>query len=167
MPARPHETHPAEDPLARHAIRLARRRFQDGQKPQHSSPRVFHSRVERFFEALRRQAGRACIVLPYDVPTLRMWIERQLRKPTCPFCCAAITVADFALVYKNPPRRGGAFRLANLLVCCAWCRALKGPLDWQEYRELCLLMQTWPESIRHRFARRLRRRPIPGAPRAA
>jgi len=167
MPAQPHETRPAEDPLARHAVRLARRRFRDGKKAQTASSKTYHRRVERFFEALRQHAGRAYFLLPYDVPGLRMWIERQLRKPTCPFCRAAITVADFAIVYKNPPRRGGAFRLANLLVCCAACRALKGPLDWQEYRELCLLMQTWPEPIRRRFARRLRRRPIPGTSRAA
>jgi hypothetical protein len=41
------------------------------------------------------------------------------------------------------------------MACCRICRALKGPLDAQEFRELALLMDRWPKAVRRRFIARL------------
>jgi hypothetical protein len=170
---RDHETHPPEDPLANMAVRQARIQFRTGRRVPVYSPTLFSNRLKRIHEKQSRLASQAGATIDYTVEELRQLVQRKVSASGCPFCRRELSKTAFAVTYKNPPRRGGRHALANLIVCCRPCRAIKGLLDGQEFQELAQLMRTWPEPIRRQFSVRLlrgRRRsgPFPPeAPRAA
>jgi hypothetical protein len=164
---RDHETHPPEDPLAKLAVRQARERFVLGRPMRQNFPALVLQRTQRMHEARFRRACRAKVAVDYTLEELRRLVRHKLSASGCPYCRAELTAKSFALTYKNPPRRGGRHALVNLIVCCKRCRAIKGLLDGQEFRELLLLLQTWPDAIQQQFLARFlrgRRRPRPQPP---
>jgi hypothetical protein len=169
-PPAPDETHPPEDPLGEEMVRDAARRFARGPRKYEGPFALLLNRTQRIYEAHRRRAIRACVLLNYTHVDLRGVIQRALCTRMCAFCGRELEFDTFAVTYKNPPRRGGRHNLANLMVCCRICRALKGPLDAQEFRELTHVMEHWPKVVRRRFIARLgigRHGQPPRPPRAA
>jgi hypothetical protein len=170
---RDHQTHPPEDPLAKIAVRQATLRFERGRRSKPASPALILQRTQSIHDGHSRWARQAGVALDYTLEDLRRFVQRKLSAAACPFCRQPLDAASFALTHKNPPLRGGRHALTNLIVCCETCRALKGMLDAHEFRELVLLLQTWPEPIRRHFlarflaGRRRRPGPPPNPPRAA
>ena len=164
----PNDTRPPEDPLAEHALRQAARRFERGRRAPRSAPALLSERVRRIYDLHQRRAAKAGAVPDYRPDDLLRLIQRRLAE-CCPYCRQTLTAASVAVTHKNPPPRGGRHALANLVVCCKTCRAVKGPLDGQEFRELLLVMCGWPEVVRRLFLSRLRHtdRAPPDRPRAA
>jgi 5-methylcytosine-specific restriction endonuclease McrA len=108
-------------------------------------------RTQEWFDALKRQARAAGTCPAFRLDELVALVERHLTRPTCPYCRGTFTVATMALGHPTPIARGGRFSLRNVEVCCHDCHLLRGPLDAQEYRELRLLLATWPRPIQKRF----------------
>jgi hypothetical protein len=164
------ESRPPEDPLGEFMLRDAERNLAHGRRKLHGPFTLLLSRSQRIYEAHRRAALRSCVLLNYTEADLRGLVQRALGARVCSFCGGELDFGTFAVAFKNPPRRGGRHTFVNLMVCCRICRALKGPLDAQEFRELTLLMNHWPKMVRRRFIARLgigRHGKPPQPPRAA
>jgi 5-methylcytosine-specific restriction endonuclease McrA len=112
---------------------------------------LFWQRTQDWFNAFKRQARAAGTCLTYRLEDLRTLVEKQLARPYCPYCQGPFTLATMALTHKTPIVRGGKFTYRNLEVCCPDCHLLRGVLDAQEYRELRLLIATWPRPVQTRF----------------
>jgi hypothetical protein len=112
---------------------------------------LFWQRTRDWFDALKRQARAIGTCPTYRLEDLRDLVERYLVKPRCPYCQGIITVATMMLISRTPFARRGRFTLRNLEVCCPECYILRGLLDAQEYRELRLLVGTWPRPVQKRF----------------
>jgi 5-methylcytosine-specific restriction endonuclease McrA len=141
--------------LADLGVVQAERRFERGRQLISGGQLRFLRRTQRWYEAHKRCAFRAGIRLDYALGDLRRRVTRQLQGPGCGYCRATLTTATFALDHKVPPRRGGRHALGNLVLCCRTCYRLKGLLDWQEFRDLLQLTQTWPSPVRQNFLARL------------
>jgi hypothetical protein len=112
---------------------------------------LFWRRTRDLFHALKREARAAGACPSYSLEDLRTLAEKQLARSVCSYCRGPVTVATMALAHKTPIARGGRFTLRNLEVCCPDCQRLRGVLDAQEYRELRLLIATWPRPVQKRF----------------
>jgi 5-methylcytosine-specific restriction endonuclease McrA len=112
---------------------------------------LFWQRTQDWFHALKRQARAAGACLTYRLEELRTLVESHLARPVCPYCQGPFTVATMALAHKTPIARGGKFLFRNLEICCPDCLLLRDVLDAQEYRELRLLIATWPRPVQKRF----------------
>jgi hypothetical protein len=146
---------PPEDPLGEETLREAAREFARGPRKHEGAFSVLLNRTQRIYAAHRRRAIRACVLLNYTEGDLRGFIHNALaRYCYCPYCGREMEFDTFAVTYKYPPRRGGRHNFANLMVCCRICKALKGALDFPEFRELTLLMENWPKVVRRRFIAR-------------
>jgi hypothetical protein len=113
-------------------------------------------RTQEWFNALKREARAAGTCPSYCLEDLRTLVEKCLARSVCSYCRHPLTVTTMALAHKTPIARGGRFTLRNLEVCCPECQLLLGLLDTQEYRELRLLVATWPRPVQTRFLASLR-----------
>ncbi len=112
---------------------------------------LFLEQLNDCWQAQRRQARAAGICLTYSLEDLRALVEHRLVQGVCPHCQGPVTPTNFAIGHKVPSTRGGKFTLRNLEVCCRECAACKGVLDAHEFRELLLLVRTWPKPVQKFF----------------
>jgi 5-methylcytosine-specific restriction endonuclease McrA len=117
---------------------------------------LFWQRTQEWYDAVRREARAAGAYPSYSLEELRTLVEKYLGRPRCPYCQSPLTVATMALAHRTPIVRGGRYTLRNLEICCPECQLLRGLLDAQEYRELRLLVNTWPRPIQKRLLAGLR-----------
>lgn len=112
---------------------------------------LFLEQIGTCWEAHRRQARAAGTCVTYGREDLRSLVDHQLAQGVCPHCQGPVTPTNFAVGHKVPSARGGKFTFRNLEVCCRECAACKGVLDAQEFRELLLLVRTWPKPVQRLF----------------
>lgn len=122
-------------------------------------PSVAHQTAVAF-EAHRQRARTIGVCPTYRLDDLRSLVEKHLTTTGCPYCQGPVTAANLAIGHKVPTARGGKFTFRNLEISCADCAALKGTLDFQEFRELLMLLETWPKPVRQQFRARLCARPV-------
>jgi 5-methylcytosine-specific restriction endonuclease McrA len=109
------------------------------------------------FQAHKDRARAAGTCLIYRLDDLGGLAEWQLAQGVCPYCRGPLTASNFAIGHKVPPTRAGKFSFRNLEVICRDCHAAKGVLDYQEFRELWILMRAWPKPVRGHFLGQLQR----------
>ena len=107
----------------------------------------------QFHQDQARAAGKC---LMYRLEELRDFLERSFANPSCPYCRRKLSVGTFTVDHKLPIARGGRFTFRNLEVACLDCRQTKGVLDSQEFRELLLVVHSWPRPVQKVFLSRLR-----------
>jgi hypothetical protein len=115
----------------------------------------FLEQISTAWELHRRQARAAGTCVAYRLDDLRSVVEHHLAQGVCPYCRGPVTPTNFAIDHKIPIARGGKFSFRNLEICCRECAACKGVLDAQEFRELLLLVRTWPKPVQKLFRARL------------
>lgn len=113
-------------------------------------------RCREFYQDQKRQARARGRCVAYRLEDLHGLVEKHLPEAPCPYCHRPLTPARMALACRTPAGRGGRFTFRNVEVSCSDCLAVRGALDGPEFRELLLLVRTWPKPVQNEFLARLR-----------
>ncbi|HEV2947037.1 MAG TPA: HNH endonuclease [Gemmataceae bacterium] len=116
---------------------------------------VFMQRTDQLYQRQWRQARAAGQTLDYPLGDLRHFVNHNLGRHHCHYCCGPVEPGTFEIDAKIPPERGGSFNFHNLAIVCKDCGQAKGWLDHFEYRELMSLLRTWSPRVRRRFIAKL------------
>jgi 5-methylcytosine-specific restriction endonuclease McrA len=83
--------------------------------------------------------------VPYSLDQLRLEvIIPRVCNPRCVYCdLIVISESSFQIDHVIPLSRGGSWELANLILCCGECNAIKGSLTGEEY----IALRAWAEAL--------------------
>jgi len=75
----------------------------------------------------------------------------------CEYCSCKLDEKTISVDHADPVSLYADFGWFNLRICCRRCNAIKGMMTETQFKDLKILISTWPEEVRQDLLIRLQR----------